>query len=152
MDEEVRIAEGNPFVPEEEWVSIVCATCHEADENDVVSEEIAWLNPVSMEYDAVNTPTELCEKCHVTTTGNAFGSAVDHKITLGGSAHLNYGGFLGDTTPPQYCSDCHDPHNLVPKECEDCHDVTNLDNKTPLLIAVQNQQNNLELVSILCYM
>ncbi len=53
-----------------------------------------------MEYVDVSNPTELCEKCHVTTTGNAFGSAVDHKITLGGSAHLNYGGFIGEEAPP----------------------------------------------------
>jgi len=126
-DEEVRIAEGNPLVLEEDWVSISCDTCHVVDKNGIASEEIAWLNPVKMEYIDVSTPTELCEKCHVTTTGNSFGSAVDHKITLGGSAHLNYGGFLGEEPPPQYCSDCHDPHDLKPKECEECHDVANLD-------------------------
>jgi len=57
----------------------------------------------------------------VTTTGNAFGSAVDHKITLGGSAHLNYGGFLGEEAPPTYCTDCHDPHTTEPLQCADCH-------------------------------
>jgi hypothetical protein len=126
-DEEVRHAPGNPYVPEEEWVGIICETCHEVDENGTASEEIAWLNPISMDYVEVNTSTELCEKCHVTTTGNAFGSAVDHQITLGGSAHLNYGGFLGDVSPPQYCADCHDPHDLEPKECGDCHDVASSD-------------------------
>jgi hypothetical protein len=127
-DEEVRDAPGNPYVPEEEWFAIPCETCHMVDENGIASEEIAWLNPVSMEYVSVSTPTELCEKCHVTTTGNAFGSAVDHKITLGGSAHLNYGGFLGEVTPPQYCTDCHDPHSQEPLMCEDCHaDVLTLD-------------------------
>ncbi len=121
-DDEMRIAEGNPFVPEEEWVGIQCDTCHRSEEG-VVLEGNAWLNPISMEYQEVKTPTELCEKCHVTTTGNSFGSAVEHKITLGGSAHLNYGGFLGDVSPPTYCSDCHDPHTGVPKECEDCHEI-----------------------------
>ena len=121
-DDEMRHAEGNPFVPEEEWVGIQCDTCHRTEEG-VVLKGNAWLNPVTMEYQDVNTTTELCEKCHVTTMGNAFGSGVEHKITLGGSAHLNYGGFLGEVTPPTYCSDCHDPHTGAPKECEDCHTI-----------------------------
>lgn len=125
-DDEMRHAEGNPFVPEEEWVGIQCDTCHRTEEG-VVLEGNAWLNPVTMEYQDVNTPTELCEKCHVTTTGNAFGSGVEHKITLGGSAHLNYGGFLGETPPPTYCSDCHDPHTGEPKNCEDCHTIAEAD-------------------------
>jgi hypothetical protein len=122
-DEEIRIAPGNPWVLEEDWVGIQCDTCHIL-EDGVVTEGIAWLNPVKMEYEAVSNPTELCEKCHVTTTGNAFGSGVDHKITLGGSAHLGYGGgFTGETLPPTYCTDCHDPHNQVPKQCEECHTI-----------------------------
>ena len=120
-EEEMRVAEGNPFVSEEEWVGIPCETCHRVNANGTADTAIAWFNPVIAEYQEVSNPTELCEKCHVTTTGNAFGSAVDHKITLGGSAHLNYGGFLGDVPPPSYCSDCHDPHTLEPKQCEDCH-------------------------------
>ena len=118
----MRVAEGNPFVSEEEWVGMPCETCHVVDGNGYVTPGIAWLNPISMDYVAVNTSTELCEKCHVTTTGNAFGSAVDHKITLGGSAHLNYGGFIGEVPPPSYCADCHDPHTLEPKQCVDCHE------------------------------
>lgn len=127
MDEEVRISDGNDLILEEDWVGINCATCHEVDENGIAAEGIAWLNPITMEYQDVHTSTELCEKCHVTTVGNSFGSAVEHKITLGGSAHLNYGGFLGDTPPPQYCADCHDPHTLEPMTCDTCHDVANLD-------------------------
>ena len=121
-DEEVRVADGNDLILEEDWVGISCNQCHKVDENGTAG-EVAWLNPISMEYKAVKTTTELCEQCHVTTTGNSFGSAVTHKITLGGSAHLNYGGFLGDVPPPQYCTDCHDPHALEPKACGDCHDV-----------------------------
>jgi len=120
--EEMSVAPGNPFVSEEEWVGVPCETCHHVDENGIVTPGIAWLNPVTMDYVAVSNSTELCEKCHVTTTGNAFGSAVDHKITLGGSAHLNYGGFLGEVPPPSYCADCHDPHTLEPKQCVDCHE------------------------------
>lgn len=120
--EEMNVAPGNPFVPEEEWVGVPCETCHHVDENGIVTPGIAWFNPITMDYVAVSNSTELCEKCHVTTTGNAFGSAVDHKITLGGSAHLNYGGFLGEVPPPSYCADCHDPHTLEPKQCVDCHE------------------------------
>lgn len=123
-DEEMRIAEGNPFIPEEEWVGIPCETCHRM-ENEVVTQGIAWLNPVSMEYEDVSTPNELCEKCHVTTvgTGNPVRSAVSHEIVLGGPAHLNYAGFIDEGKPPTYCSDCHDPHTQQPKQCEDCHKI-----------------------------
>lgn len=121
-EEEMRVAEGNPFVPEEDWVGVPCETCHRVEANGIVTPGIAWLNPITMDYVAVNTSTELCEKCHVTTNGNAFGSAVDHKITLGGSAHLNYGGFIGEVPPPSYCADCHDPHTLEPTQCVDCHE------------------------------
>jgi hypothetical protein len=123
MDAEVRVAEGNPFVPEEEWVGIPCETCHVM-ENGVATAN-AWLNPISMEYVAVNTTTELCEKCHVDTTGtgNPVGSAVSHKVTLGGPAHMNYAGFIDEETPPQYCTDCHDPHTQQPLGCVDCHEI-----------------------------
>lgn len=123
-DAEMRIAEGNPFVPEEEWVGIPCETCHQM-ENGVAAQGIAWLNPVSKEYLPVNTPNELCEKCHVTTTGtgNPVRSAVSHKIVLGGPAHLNYAGFIDEAIPPQYCTDCHDPHTQQPKQCQDCHEI-----------------------------
>lgn len=120
-EEEMREAEGNPFVSEEEWVGIPCETCHRVDENGIADANVAWFNPITESYMEVSNTTELCEKCHVTTTGNSFGSAVDHKITLGGSAHLNYGGFLGEVSPPTVCSDCHDPHSTEPPDCEDCH-------------------------------
>ena len=94
-------------------------------EDGVATEGIAWLNPISMEYESVNTPNELCEKCHVTTvgTGNPVRSAVSHKIILGGPAHLNYAGFIDEVKPPAYCSDCHDPHTQQPKQCQDCHEI-----------------------------
>jgi hypothetical protein len=135
-DDEIRIAEGNPLVPEEEWVGIPCETCHVMDMG-VATQGIAWYNPVKMDYDDVSNPTELCEKCHVTTTGNAFGSAVDHKITLGGSAHLNYGGFLGDVPPPTYCTDCHDPHTQEPKQCGDCHSINEVDHAKGKYLAMK---------------
>lgn len=121
-DKEVRVADGNDLIPKEEWVGIPCETCHEVDANGIASAEIAWLNPITKEHMEVKTPTELCEKCHTTTTNNLFGSAVVHKIYFG-SAHLNYAGFINETTPPQYCTDCHDPHSQEPKQCVDCHEI-----------------------------
>ncbi len=117
--EDFMVGDGNVLIPEEEWKAIPCESCHVM--TDGYAGETAWLNPIKMEYESVASTTELCEKCHVTTTGNAFGSAVDHKITLGGSAHLNYGGFLGEEAPPTYCTDCHDPHTTEPLQCVDCH-------------------------------
>lgn len=117
--QEMTVGDGNVLIPEEDWKAIPCETCHVME--DGIAGENAWLNPIAMEYVSVSNTTELCEKCHVTTTGNAFGSAVDHKITMGGSAHLNYGGFIGEEAPPTYCADCHDPHTTEPKQCVDCH-------------------------------
>ncbi|RLE06170.1 MAG: hypothetical protein DRJ13_00775 [Bacteroidetes bacterium] len=111
--------DGNVLIPEEEWKAVPCETCHIME--DGIAGENAWLNPIAMEYVSVSNTTELCEKCHVTTTGNAFGSGVEHKITLGGSAHLNYGGFIDEETPPTFCTDCHDPHTTEPLGCVDCH-------------------------------
>lgn len=119
MFEEITVGDGNVLIEEEDWFAIPCETCHVM--VDGFATEIAYLNPITMEYKAVSNSTELCEQCHVTTTGNAFGSAVDHKITLGGSAHLNYGGFIGEEAPPTFCADCHDPHTTEPKQCVDCH-------------------------------
>ena len=119
MFEEITVGDGNVLIEEADWKAIPCESCHVMDGDYATN--IAWLNPISMEYVDVNNPTELCEKCHVTTTGNAFGSAVDHKITLGGSAHLNYGGFIGEDAPPSFCTDCHDPHTTEPLQCVDCH-------------------------------
>jgi hypothetical protein len=125
----MRVAPGNPFVPEEEWVGVPCETCHHVDENGIVTPGIAWLNPITMDYVEVNTSTELCEKCHVTTNGNSFGSAVSHKVTLGGSAHLNYGGFIGDEPPPSYCAVTEFvlSHSIVYEvACDRCHFADNV--------------------------
>ena len=119
-DDEIRIADNNPLIPEDEWVGVPCETCHIVDSNGIAGKN-AWLNPISMEYEEVNTPTELCEMCHVSTAGGSFGRVAGSRgIDLGGSAHIKYAGTLGDT-PPQYCTDCHDPHSQELTTCEDCH-------------------------------
>ncbi|MEK6256331.1 MAG: cytochrome c3 family protein [Chloroflexota bacterium] len=114
-DEEVRETPFMDFVEEADWVGIDCATCHETDENDIAQAQIAWLNVRTMTYEEVNTPNELCTKCHLTAP------TVDHEIYLGGSAHKNWAGMKTDERAPEYCSDCHNPHSVEPKQCEDCH-------------------------------
>lgn len=122
-DAELRIAKTMNFVDEPDWVGIPCATCHEVFANGEVSSDIAWLNPLTMTYDTINTPNELCRKCHINSGGVKFsgGRGASHEIVLGGSAHENYAGEFPQADRPQYCSDCHDPHSGQPKACQDCH-------------------------------
>jgi hypothetical protein len=128
-DPELRIAPTMDFVEEEDWAGIGCETCHKTVDG-VVTGEMAWLNPISMEHELVGTPNELCQKCHLTTSGvkASGGRGVTHEIRLGGSAHANWAGQYPQGWRPQYCSDCHDPHSTQPKDCVDCHaDVLTLD-------------------------
>lgn len=121
-DAEVRDASPfNVFVSEEDWVGIPCETCHSFDGETITG--LAWLNTVTGEHEPVNTPNELCTKCHVTTSGVQVtsGSGVTHGIVLGGSAHLNFAGEWPQTERPQYCSDCHEPMSTEPMACVDCH-------------------------------
>jgi hypothetical protein len=122
-DTEVRQATTMDFVEEEDWVGIGCDTCHEVDENGITDGGLVWLDVVAGNYEEINTPNEVCQKCHLTTSGIAAtgGTGVTHEIVLGGSAHKNWAGELPRSDRPQYCSDCHDPHTLVPNTCKDCH-------------------------------
>jgi len=122
-DAELRNAPTMSFVEEADWKGITCQNCHQVDENGVASEEYAWLNPLTSTYESMNTPNELCGKCHATTAGVKFtgGRGVTHEIVLSGSAHLNYAGAYPQTARPTYCTDCHDPHSGTPKACIDCH-------------------------------
>lgn len=130
-DPEMRVAPslaegGMDFVSAEDWVGIPCAQCHEVDENGTASNEIAWLSPKSLVYEPLNTPNELCAKCHVDGTGNkgSAGGGADHSIDLGGSAHANFAGEWPQADRPQYCTDCHDAHSGETKQCVDCHTTT----------------------------
>lgn len=127
-DAELRIAPslaegGMDYVGEEDWVGIPCAQCHEVDENGIASEEISWFVPKAMVYEPLNTPNELCAKCHVDGTGNlgSGGGGADHAIDLGGSAHANFAGEWPQSDRPKYCTDCHDAHSGDVKQCADCH-------------------------------
>jgi hypothetical protein len=105
-------------------VGINCENCHVVDENGIANAEIAWLNVVTNEYEEAKTSTDLCEKCHVTSSGVGVtaGTGVTHQIVLGGSAHRNWAGAWPQEYRPQYCADCHDPHSGAAQLCVDCHD------------------------------
>ena len=125
FDPELRIAPsfaegGMDLVTEDEWVGIPCATCHEVDSDGVASAELAWLTPIELTYEKINTPTELCTKCHTSPAGTKTGSqglSADHYITLGGSAHMNYAGEWPQADRPKYCTDCHNAHTGATKQC-----------------------------------
>lgn len=126
---EMRFAETMEFVAEEDWVGIGCDTCHvtEGDMIDVTG--FAWYNPISAEYQTVDTPNQLCGMCHTNSTGvsTTGGRGVDHEVILGGSAHNNWAATLGERRP-DYCTDCHNPHTQRPLGCIDCHEgVTTLE-------------------------
>jgi hypothetical protein len=120
-DEEVRITPFMDFVEEEDWAGINCHNCHVM-EGDQSTGQLAWLNTRTGEQEVINTPNELCNKCHVDSgvswTG---GTGTAHHIELGGTAHTNWAGMLDDTRRPEYCTDCHDPHTQEPMGCADCH-------------------------------
>lgn len=118
---------GMDLVTEEQWVGIPCAQCHQVDENGTVSAEVAWLTPIALTYETINTPNELCTKCHANPAGakvSSAGLSANHEIILGGSAHMNYAGEWPQADRPKYCTDCHDAHTGEAKQCVDCHTDT----------------------------
>ncbi len=130
-DKEMRVAPslekgGMDFVSEKDWVGIPCGQCHEIDKNGIASAKLAWLTPITKVYEPLNTPNELCEKCHVNGTGNkgSGGNGANHAIVLGGSAHANFAGEWPQVKRPRYCTDCHDAHSGDTKKCVDCHTST----------------------------
>jgi len=126
-DDEIRMSPTMDFVSREDWVGIGCSTCHEVEGDTINATRIAWLAPLTDEYVAVATPNELCEMCHVDSTGTSAGGGTDRAIILGGSAHNNWAATTGEPRP-EYCTDCHDPHTQEPQGCVDCHeDVLELD-------------------------
>lgn len=131
-DAELRIAPsfaegGMDLVTEEQWVGIPCAQCHEVDENGTASTELSWFAPVSLVYEEIKSPNELCIKCHANAAGakvSSAGLSANHEVIMGGSAHLNYAGEWPQADRPQYCIDCHNAHTGETKQCVDCHTDT----------------------------
>jgi hypothetical protein len=108
FESEARVAEGNPLIPEEEWVNIDCTVCHLV-EDDSVDPQVTWLNPVTGYHETITNSTALCEKCHRDTE-----SGLTHTRELGNGAHADF-----------VCTDCHDPHSTK-ASCTQagCHHVT----------------------------
>ena len=104
-EKEVRIAEGNPLVLEQDWKGIGCDVCHpmgieSADLN------VAWRDAVTGYSETLITSTELCEKCHHDT------DTLHYKVDLGTQVHVDFA-----------CIDCHEPHSTR-ASCGNtgCHD------------------------------
>jgi hypothetical protein len=91
---EIRIAEGNPLVPESEWKGLECSTCHKIQEGVLVPEP-TWYDKQAGFYESVETTSELCEKCHTDT------ETLRHKRDLGEEIHIGF-----------TCTSCHDPHSM----------------------------------------
>lgn len=94
-DAKVRIAQGNPLVPAEQWKSIGCEVCHPV-QNGVVSAQVGYLDTQTGYHETVTTSTVLCEKCHTDT------QTLRHKRDLGTAAHAAF-----------TCTKCHDPHSTA---------------------------------------
>lgn len=104
-EEEVRIAEGNPLIPEEDWQGISCDVCHSMGV-DSTEMGVAWHDAVTGYSENVASPTDLCEKCHHDT------ETLRYKVDLGNQAHVDF-----------TCTNCHEPHSTR-ASCGNvgCHD------------------------------
>jgi hypothetical protein len=95
-----------PVIPEDAWTHINCQVCHQVNKRGEVEAGYAWLLIAAIsEYEALESTSELCLKCHagVDVTG--------HTAILVEGAHL-----------AMACTDCHDPHSTS-ASCADstCH-------------------------------
>ena len=95
------------YIPEDEWLDIPCKVCHQVDKNGDVQPEYSWLEIAPLdEYATVETPTELCMKCHDPV------NIPEHGIIKVGGGHEGY-----------ECTECHDAHDAT-ASCGtvDCHE------------------------------
>jgi len=108
FESETRIAEGNPLVPEEQWLDIGCTDCHRESEG-IIDSEMAWWDQAAGRYVLAADAISLCGRCHTDT------ETIRHRRDLGNAAHADY-----------QCSDCHDPHSVA-TNCTDsgCHTANN---------------------------
>ncbi len=104
---DVRIAAGNPLVPEAEWKGVECSTCHRIQDGKLVAEP-AWHDQETGYYESIESTSELCEKCHMDT------ETLRHKRELGDQAHAGF-----------TCTSCHDPHSMEASCSQSgCHNVS----------------------------
>lgn len=96
-----------PLVSEAEWEHIQCKVCHPVDRKGNVEAEFAWLEiPVIEEYAEMESPTELCQKCHTES------DAPEHEVVQLGGAHSDF-----------VCTDCHNAHDTITScGAAGCHD------------------------------
>ena len=101
-----------PNIPEEEWTDIPCLICHQENKKGVIQAEYSWLEiPALEEYAAVNTSTELCQKCHKTD------NLPNHGMVNVGGAHAE-----------MQCTECHQAHSTATScSSEDCHPDSSMD-------------------------
>jgi hypothetical protein len=104
-DTNIRVALGNPVVPENTWQGIRCSTCHPQDAAGQVDAAVAWWDPVTDSHVPQSSSTDLCEQCHRDT---ALGTMRQREIA-DSVAHA-------DAT----CTTCHDPHSGA-AACANCH-------------------------------
>ncbi len=94
-----------PLINEADWEHVACKVCHQV-KKDEVQPEIAWLEvPPIEEYSQVETPEQLCMKCHT-------------QVDVPGHAGIEVGGAHAEMA----CTDCHDAHGTA-ANCADtgCH-------------------------------
>lgn len=105
FDTQLRIAVGNPLVPEQEWEGIRCYNCHPSTETSTVDETIAWWDAATNTYVYEDSSTALCEQCHRDTSSGTMRA-------LGQEASQAH----SEAT----CTTCHDPHSGT-ASCVTCH-------------------------------
>ncbi len=106
-DTAIRVAEGNPVVPEHEWQGIRCYNCHPTSDDDVVAETIAWWDPATDSHQTLDSSTALCEQCH----RDSPAGTLRRRGLADSLAHA-------DAT----CTTCHDPHSGE-AACAACHNA-----------------------------
>jgi hypothetical protein len=110
-DSAIRVAVGNPVVPESEWEGIRCYNCHEVNDDKSVQEAVAWWDAATDTYVPQETSTMLCEQCH----RDSPAGATRQRELADSVAHA-------DST----CTSCHDPHSGA-ATCAECHNAEDTD-------------------------
>ena len=92
-----ELEEPPAVIAESEWEHVPCKVCHEVDNKGNVEAQYAWLEIAQLEeYEKLDTPTELCLKCHNEA------ELPDHPMAPLGGAHADY-----------ECTECHDAHDAI---------------------------------------
>ena len=95
-----------PYIAENEWLHVPCLVCHEENKKGIIQPEYTWLEiPALEEYASVETPSELCLKCHDTN------NVAEHGLVIVGGDHAD-----------MQCTECHQPHSSTAScDSADCH-------------------------------